>query len=166
MFSAKKLVIIVAVFLIGYSVVGGPEKRNEPDSDQATGSEGCGSDFKDTVDRLLSDTKACFAELTGQSTEEPGAWARAYFLYDQGRWSVAGQPYHDPQSTKYAADSVSDGTQNIASVEVLDSSGDVVWTGTSQHGDLAVLVVDFADLEGTDRVIVKGADGKTSEVRL
>lgn len=39
-----------------------------------------------------------------------------------------------------------------------------MWTGQTQHGELALLIVDFADLPGADRIVVTG--DQSTEVRL
>lgn len=166
MLSPQRLVVLLMVFLIGWAVVSSPAPEPRVQADEATTDDGCGADLKNTIDRLLKDTEACIKELTGQDTEEADAWARAYFLHDQGKWSVAGEPNHDPLASNYAASPITNGATSEATVEVLRADGTLAWTTTVPHGELAVLVVDFADYDDTDTVRVTGADGQVVEVRL
>jgi hypothetical protein len=165
MLSTKKALVMVGVLVVGFWFLSGPGPSEETEPDAATGDGGCGTDFKDTIDGILSDPKACLEQILKDPQAGTG-YARAYFTYDQGRWTVAAEPYNDPLVTDYGVNAVSNGDTLTVTVEALNAEGDSVWTGQTQHGELALLIVDFADLPGADRIVVTGDDGQSTEVRM
>lgn len=165
MLSKKKALIIVGVLVVGFMLFRAPGGTDEPDAEEVAADGGCGKDFKDTVDGLLSDPKSCLESII-QDPQAGTGYARAYFTYDQGRWTVAAEPYNDPLVTDYGINAVSNGEELTVTAEVFDEAGDSVWSGQTQHGELALLIVDFADLPGADRIVVSDENGGTTEVRM
>ncbi len=165
MISTKKAAIIIGVLVVGFFLLRSPGPAEDPDADAAVDDGGCGTDFKDTIDGILSDPKACLESMVKDPQAGTG-YARAYFTYDQGRWTVAAEPYNDPLVTDYGVNAVSNGDTLTVTVEAINEAGESIWTGQTQHGELALLIVDFADLPGADRIVVTGDDGQSTEVRL
>lgn len=164
MLNGKKTAIIIGVLVVGFFLFRAPAPADDTGADQAAVEGGCGKDFKDTIDGLLSDPKACLENII-DNPQGGSAYARAYFTYDQGQWTVAAEPYNDPLVTDYGINAVSNGEDFTVTAEAFNEAGESVWSGQTQHGDLALLIVDFADLPGADRIVVSG-EGSTTEVRL
>ncbi len=165
MLSKKKTLIIVGVLLAGFLLFRAPGGTDEPTADEVVDEGGCGKDLKDTIDGILSDPKACLESII-ENPQVGTGYARAYFTYDQDRWTVAAEPYNDPLVTDYGVNAVSNGEELTVTVEAFNDAGESVWTGQTQHGDVALLIVDFQDLPGADRIVVTGDDGSHTEVRM